>query len=728
MAADRGIVHVKINTPASRMPGPINLKDKRTPLFTVLLPTFNESENVEPILRDLRKVLRKHSGNYEILFVDDSSDKTPRVIQKFQKKYPDIRLLHRRKAQRTGLATALAVGLKAARGEYVCSMDSDLQHPPTAVAALIDKIIAEDSDIVVATRYLPGGSAEGLGSNYRKLVSKFCRLVAWVIIAATRKTTDPGSGFFVVRRDFVEDISFHRLYGFKILIDVLARAPHARVAEVPYAFRKRDNNESKATFKQGLQFFRHIWSLFKMFIFSRMVRTLLGILFLVLAGWMLKLTLSMTQGVIEAVVLSIAVLLMFQGGFTVFLMLYAWENPARVKRNKSPKKYYAPQYSFTALLPARHEEKVIADTIRSISRINYPEDKKELLVLINENDDAETIRIAQEAIATSGQKNIRLITFRGPLGKARGLNLGLKEARHDLVTIFDAEDEIHRDIYQIINTVMLRDKSDVVQSGVQLMNYHSNWYSLFNVMEYFFWFKSALHFFAKNNMITLGGNTVFFKRKWLVRIGGWDEKNLTEDADIGLRLCAAGARIKVVYDEEHVTKEETPPTLRGFIKQRTRWNQGFIQILFKGDWLRLPTWKQKFLAFYVLSWPIFQGLLFVLLPFSFLAALRIKMLPLLGIISNLPLYVFFILFVVVNIGIYDFMKNFENRYLWSALPRSLIFFVPYQIILSVSAFRAILRQIGGNLSWEKTVHLNIRDRQGTGDDSVVELQLLKERK
>lgn len=728
MAANSGIVHVKINTPVPQATEKKGLKSRQVPLFTILLPTFNESENVEPILRDLRKALRKYAGHFEVLFVDDSSDKTPLVIQKFKKKYPEISLMHRRKAQRTGLATALAAGLKAARGKYVCSMDSDLQHPPSAVPALIRKIIDEDIDIVVATRYRPGGSAEGLGSDYRKFVSKFCRFVSWIIIPATRKTTDPGSGFFVVRRDFIEDVSFHRLYGFKILIDILARTMNARVDEVPYTFRKRSNNESKATFKQGVQFFRHLWSLFKMFIFSRLVRVLALITAMIAGGWIISRALVQTHGRTEAAVLMVAVFLTLQGAFTVFLMLYAWENPVRVHRNKSPKKYRPPQYSFTALLPARHEEKVITDTIASIARINYPEDKKELLILINEKDDAETIRLAKKAIEASGKKNIQLVTFQGPLGKARSLNLGLKRATQDVVTIFDAEDEIHPDIYQIINTVMLRDKADVVQSGVQLMNHQSNWYSLFNVMEYFFWFKSALHFFAKNNMITLGGNTVFFKRNWLKKIGGWDAENLTEDADIGLRMCVAGARIRVVYDEKHVTREETPPTLGGFIKQRTRWNQGFIQILFKGDWLRLPSLKQKLLALYVLSWPLFQGLLFVLIPFSILAAARVKMLPFLGIIANIPLYIFFFLFIVVNVGIFDFMKNYQQKYSWRFMFKASFFFLPYQLILSVSAFRAIVRLLRGNLSWEKTLHLNIQREVRISEEQSVPLQLVKERK
>lgn len=165
------------------------------------------------------------------------------------------------KKNRTGLATAFVKGFKEASGKYILCMDSDLQHPPEVVPRLVEAIENSDSDIIVATRYLPGGGADGLGTLYRKLVSKWSRLAAWLILPVTRKTTDPGSGFFVVTKELVDSIPFDGLRGFKILIDILARAPMARVSEVPYIFRKRENEESKATFKQGVEFLRHIFYL-----------------------------------------------------------------------------------------------------------------------------------------------------------------------------------------------------------------------------------------------------------------------------------------------------------------------------------------------------------------------------------------------------------------------------------------------------------------------------------
>ena len=198
----------------------------------------------------------------------------------------------------------------------------------------------------------------------------------------------------------------------------------------------------------------------------------------------------------------------------------------------------------------------------------------------------------------------------------------------------------------------------MVQSGVQLVNFRSTWFSALNVLEYFFWFKSVLHLFAEKQVIPLGGNTVFFKRLWLERIGGWDGNCLTEDADIGVALSVAGASIRIIYDETHATQEETPTTFADFVKQRTRWNQGFIQIYKKGIWRQLPTFSQRFLVSYILLWPQIQAVLFVYVLCSIIMMFQMKLPLLITMISLLPFYNLVMHFIVLNIGLYEFTKNF----------------------------------------------------------------------
>lgn len=413
------------------------------------------------------------------------------------------------------------------------------------------------------------------------------------------------------------------------------------------------------------------------------------------------------QGLLATAIGVFSFLLTLQGLFTLIWMLYAWENPEDVDYHKSPKVFLKPKLSFTALLPARHEEKVIQDTIKAIDNIKYPEGLKEILVLCRD-DDKRTIAKAKETIKELGKKNIKLVAFNSfPVNKPHSLNKGLKKTTKGIVAIFDAEDEPHPDIYNIVNTVMIRDKADVVQSGVQLMNYRSHWFSALNAMEYFFWFKSGLHFFARVGKVTpLGGNTVFFKKHWLDFIGGWDEKCLTEDADIGIRLTLAGAKTRVVYDEKHATQEETPPDMLSFVKQRTRWSQGFLQILLKGDWKRLPLLRQKVVAFYILLSPIMQALLLLYLPLGIVLAFTQKLPLLVSILSFIPLYLFGLQLLVFIVGLYLFTKAYELKHpFWLPL-KLLLTFYPFQLMLTISSFRALYRVVLSRNGWEKTLHTN----------------------
>ncbi len=406
-------------------------------------------------------------------------------------------------------------------------------------------------------------------------------------------------------------------------------------------------------------------------------------------------------------VVTLSFLLTIHGIFALTWMLYTWENPENIEHHKSPKDFTLAKFSFTALVPARHEENVIQDTIRAIDDINYPDSLKEVLILCRD-DDIKTIAKAYETIKELGKQNVRLVVFNSfPISKPHSLNQGLKQARNEVVAVFDAEDEPHPDIYNVINTILVRENADIVQSGVQPMNFRSSWFSTLNALEYFFWFKSALHFFSKVGKIApLGGNSVFFKKKWLKLVGGWDENCLTEDADIGLRLISAGARLRVVYDEQHVTREETSPNLASFIRQRTRWDQGFLQVLAKGDWKRLPKFKQKLFAIYILLSPEIQTILLLYAPFAIWITFTQKLPVLVSLFSFIPFFLLLLQIVVLIVGLYEFTKAYTLKFpFWLPL-KVFSTFYPYQLILMLSSFRALYRMLFSMNDWEKTLHVN----------------------
>jgi glycosyltransferase XagB len=424
----------------------------------------------------------------------------------------------------------------------------------------------------------------------------------------------------------------------------------------------------------------------------------------------------MTRDLIYAVLLVVSVLVTIQSAHTLYLTLYTWNQP-RSGAN-APETFRTPGLSFTVMLPCRHEESVIQATMGRVAGANYPPQLLQVLVVCSA-DDRGTISKAEEkidALRRDGLENVSLVVFHdGPVNKPHALNCALPHAANDVVTIFDAEDDLHLDIFNVINTIMLNERVRVVQAGVQLMDIDSSWYSPLNVLEYFFWFKSRLHYHARLGAIPLGGNTVFFERALIARVGGWDERNLTEDADLGLRLSAAGERARVVYDDRYVTKEETPPTLAHFIRQRTRWNQGFIQTLRKGVWRDLPTRKQRLLAWYTLAFPEGQALLAIYIPFSLITMLAFKAPVLVALISYLPVVMLLAHFLTGVVGLYEFAGAHELEVTLDTVLRLAIAWLPYQLVLSYAALRAVGRQARGVTNWEKTQHVGahraqLRDR------------------
>jgi glycosyltransferase XagB len=416
---------------------------------------------------------------------------------------------------------------------------------------------------------------------------------------------------------------------------------------------------------------------------------------------------TMLRHVLEIFFFLITLLMTAQAIFNIRLRLFIWEAPEHVWLNRAPKDFRPAKLSFTILLPARHEEHVYQTTIQKVYNLNYPKELLQIIAICRE-DDPGTITEARTAIDALGDPNVQLLIFNDkPINKPHGLNLGLKVAHGDIVTIFDAEDEPHPDILNIINTTILNDDVDVVQSGVQLMNHNTKWFCSLNVLEYFFWFKSSMHFFARVGMIPLGGNTVFVRRSILEQLGGWDENCLTEDADLGLRLSLIHARVRILYDDEYVTREETPAGIQQFIKQRTRWNQGFIQVLSKKKWLQLEKLSQRSLAFYVLVLPELQALFTILIPVSLLMFFLVKFPLWLAMFTFLPLYCFALALFIDIVGLYEFLKAHKRKWKWHEAIFTMLAFFPYQAILSIAAARAVFRYIQGKTNWEKTAHIGL---------------------
>lgn len=231
------------------------------PTLTIVVPTRNEAGNISPLVARLEQALANIP--YELIFVDDSDDDTPAVIQSLQDQgHPGLTLVHRLPGQRKdGLGGAVLIGLEQARAPLVCMMDGDLQHPPELVPRLLEKILAEQADLVIGSRYQEGGDAGGLNFVRLGISQSLDTLARLIFQKQLANVSDPMTGFFLVRKNKIDIEKLHPR-GFKILLEILVRTPDLRVTDVPFAFGTRSSGESKADLREGLRYFSQVIQLY----------------------------------------------------------------------------------------------------------------------------------------------------------------------------------------------------------------------------------------------------------------------------------------------------------------------------------------------------------------------------------------------------------------------------------------------------------------------------------
>lgn len=222
--------------------------------LSVIIPTYNEADNIEKLLGEIEQALE--NVPYEVIFVDDSTDSTPELLERMAGADRRVRFEHRE--NKSGLATAVLRGFELAKGDYIAVMDADLQHPPIALRYMYCAM-RRGAEICIPSRFIPGGSDGGL-DFYRKFVSGTARYIGKFFLRCLWRISDPTSGLFMLRRDILEDADL-RPVGWKILIEVLAMCRYSKVTEVPYTFCDRNAGESKLSKKVTLEYIRQVFGL-----------------------------------------------------------------------------------------------------------------------------------------------------------------------------------------------------------------------------------------------------------------------------------------------------------------------------------------------------------------------------------------------------------------------------------------------------------------------------------
>jgi dolichol-phosphate mannosyltransferase len=247
------------------------VSDKSLIDLSVIIPTYNESENILHLLESIKEKIPP-SLSSEIIIVDDNSpDRTGELAEIFSRKIEksnaevtesssrehephvdseltssgqtqlSISVIHR--DEKKGLVSAIMEGIKSSKGQYILVMDADLSHSPNVIPRMVHELSSPGVDIVVASRYVRGGSIIGWPFK-RRLISKGAVKIAKYSLPIDKQLTDPMSGFFALKRHIIDNVKIDSA-GYKILLEILVKSSDANVKEIPYTFTNRKAGKSK---------------------------------------------------------------------------------------------------------------------------------------------------------------------------------------------------------------------------------------------------------------------------------------------------------------------------------------------------------------------------------------------------------------------------------------------------------------------------------------------------
>ncbi len=223
--------------------------------ITLVIPTYNESENLPILLERVFSVFRESNLDGKVIVVDDDSpDGTWKVAEGLKEKYSGLEVL--RRLSERGLSSAVLSGFSMSKSGILGVMDADLSHPPEKIPELIAPILSGEADITIGSRYVDKGES-GDWALSRKISS---RLATLAVIGLT-KVKDPMSGFFFLKREVIKNAELSPK-GFKIALEILVRGKYDRVVEVPIVFRDRIYGETKLNSGVILDYLYHVVKLY----------------------------------------------------------------------------------------------------------------------------------------------------------------------------------------------------------------------------------------------------------------------------------------------------------------------------------------------------------------------------------------------------------------------------------------------------------------------------------
>jgi len=369
---------------------------------------------------------------------------------------------------------------------------------------------------------------------------------------------------------------------------------------------------------------------------------------------------------------------------------------------------------YTVLVPAYREPEVIANTLAAVQSLRYPHDRLDVIVLLEE-DDIDTMAAARAARPASYVRVVQ-VPVAPPQTKPKACNYGLTYARGELVTIYDAEDRPEPlQLRRAVAAFRALDSSvGCLQAQLSYHNAEQNILTRWFAAEYVAWFRGLLPaLVAQDAPVPLGGTSMHIKRDVLEHAGGWDPHNVTEDADLGMRLRRLGHRTLVLGS---TTLEEANSDFVNWVKQRSRWYKGYLQTWLVHSRHPLRLWRELgwkgFLAFHLIIGgtpfislinPVFWTLL--LLWIAGKPALVAALFP--GPIYYPAMFCLAIgnfLVVYTNVAVVYTNLVVVRQAGHDRLLLAMLLTPCYWVMMSIAAVKAVLQLIIAPWHWEKTTH------------------------
>ncbi len=712
--------------------------------ISIVVPVFNESGNIEKLLKRVDSSVKRAGFSYQLIFVDDRSvDSTVNEIKKYGKGLPIT--IHRKQGEQ-GKAFSILEGVKLAESEYIAMIDGDLQYPPEAIPAML--LQAREKGVSVANRKTAKTSA------LRKFGSRINSFIFGKFLLGLN--CDVQSGLKVFKKEIIDYLDIKDVTKWTLDMPLLHTAIQLgyEIGSVDIDFNERVKGVSKINFARSAVEIasgavklrlkkKKVYkiepengeSMMGAGLFHKkkkyITHTTLShneSALVVLSGWQklaLVLILSVFSfGILRNAQLTLLIFIAFLSTlyfvdliFNLYVLLKSLHFPPEIKISEAEtsvlKDKDLPIY--TVLCPLYKEERVLPHFIESVAKLDWPKNKLDVILLLEE-DDKQTFEAAQKMNLPSYVR-IAVVPHSFPKTKPKACNYGLAMAKGEYVVIYDAEDEPDplqlKKVYLSFQKV--GQKVFCLQCKLNYFNPNQNLLTRLFTAEYSLWFDVILPGLQSvETTIPLGGTSNHFRTADLKSVKGWDPFNVTEDCDLGIRLFSQGYKTAIV---DSTTLEEANSNVKNWIRQRSRWIKGYFQTYLVHMRKPIDLVRKNGIHALVFQLVIGMRMTFILInPFLWLATIAYFVLYKYvgaGIEALYPSAIFYMAVTCLVFGnfmyLYNYMIGCAKKEHWTLI--KFMFLVPiYWIMTSIAAYIAFYQLITRPHYWEKTKHgLNLKD-------------------